>query len=139
MALPSEPRLGRAFALEAVDVGWKAYSTTRHYAGTDADLPPPVGGTVVEKLAYREIDPDTGDITNRTVYRTLATWRPSDPWAWLDADEIDIAQLAGVDRNACYLGMRWLIRQVNARRRGPPTSDETDSLRYAWALLRAAL
>lgn len=132
-------RLGRAFALEAVDIGWKIYSTKRHYAGTDPDLPDPLGGTVVERLHYDEIDPDTGEIRARTVYRTLATWRPSDPWAWLDADEIDITQLAGVDRNACYAGMRWLIRRISLKRRGMPTSDEIDALRYAVELLKAAM
>ena len=138
MAAPSS-RLGHAFAVEAVEPGWKAYSRTRHYAGTDPDLPDPLGGTVVERLDYQELDPETGEIRPRTVYRTLATWRPSDPWAWLDADEIDTTQLQGVDRNACYLGMRWLIKGIKLNRRGQPSRDEIDNLRYAWTLVKAAL
>ena len=129
-------RLGHAFALEAVDIGWKIYSRTRFQAGGDPDLPDPIGGTVVETLAYREIDPDTGDISDRTIYRCL-DWRRR--WQHLDADEIDTRPgLAGLDRNACYAAARWLTTQINTRRRGPLTADESDMLRYAHHLDRAA-
>ena len=129
-------RLGHAFAVEAVDIGWKVYSTTRFHAGGDPDLPDPIGGTVVETLHYREIDTTTGELDNKTIYRVLDHRRQ---WQHLDADEIDTTQLDGVDRNSCYAAMRWLISRISLKRRGMPTSDEIDNLRYAWALLKAAL
>ena len=117
-----------------VEVGWKIYSQTRHYAGTDPDIPEPVGGTVVEQLDYRELDPETGEIHARTVYRCL-DWRHQ--WQHLDATEI--GTIEGLDRNACWAGMRWLIRQISQKRRGRPTRDEIDAVRYAWTLLKASL
>ena len=129
-------RLGREFALEAVDVGWKVYSTTRFYAGGDPDVPDPLGGVVVDRLAYDELDTDTGEIRARIIYRVL-DYRHQ--WQHLDADEIDTGQLDGLSRAACYAAMRALIAQVNLRRRGQPSSDETDNVRFAWALLKAAM
>ena len=129
-------RVGREFALEAVDVGWRVYSTSRFYAGTDPEAPDPLGGVVVDRLQYREIDVDTGELADKTIFRVL-DYRHQ--WQHLDADEIDTSQLDGLNRAACYAAMRALISTINFRRRGQPTSDEIDNLRYAWALLKAAL
>lgn len=112
------------------------YSTTRFYAGGDPEVPDPLGGVVVDRLQYREIDVDTGELADKTIFRVL-DWRHQ--WQHLDADEIDTGQLDGVSRPACYAAMRALISQVNLRRRGQPSSDETDNVRYAWTLLKAAL
>ena len=127
-------RLGRAFSLEAVDVGWRVYSTTRFYAGGDPEVPDPLGGVVVDRLQYREIDVDTGELADKTIYRVL-DYRHR--WQHLDADEIDTAQLDGLNRPACRAAARYLCSTVNLRRRGDFTSDEIDALRYAVDLIKA--
>ena len=129
-------RLGRAFSLEAVDIGWRVYSTTRFYAGTDPDIPDPVGGVVVDVLRYREIDTTTGEMVDRTIFRCLDYRHQTQH---LDATEIDTTQLDGLNRASCYAAMRYLVSTINLRRRGQPTSDEIDNLRYAWTLIKAAL
>ena len=130
-----QPSPGRQLTLEAIGVGWPIYSTERRYLETDL----PVGGTVVEVVHDQDIDPDTGEVQDRTRYRVLCTWRPSNPWQLIQPAEVDTGQLYGIDRNACATGVRWCARQISQKRRGLLTSDELDALRAAWALARAGL
>ena len=127
-------RLGRAFSLEAIDIGWQVYSTKRSYAGGDDYK---LGGTVVDVLQYREVEVDTGELADKTINKCL-DYRHQ--WQHLDADEVDIDNPEfGFNRASCYAAMRYLISTINLRRRGQPTSDEIDNLRYAWTLIKAAL
>ena len=121
-----------------VEVGWKNLQPNpAHYAlSTDPDIPEPVGGTVVEQLDYRELDPETGEIHARTVYRCL----DSAPPMATPRRHPKSAPSKDSDRNACWAGMRWLYPPDQPRkRRGRPTRDEIDAVRYAWTLLKASL
>jgi hypothetical protein len=98
---------GRDFALSAVTPGWPIYSTERRYDGTEY----PIGGVVVEVYpGYTDID--TGEL-RPTRYRTLDPLRPSHPWQWLEAPEVDVSALEGVGRQMCTTAAYWLLRQVN--------------------------
>jgi hypothetical protein len=104
----------RDFALGAIGPGWKVFSAERHLAAGEDDMAfaQPVGGTVVEVIHDRLVDRETGEIAERTRYRCLATWHPSKPWHLLDAGEVDVDQLAGVDRQSATTAVRWLLRPV---------------------------
>ena len=106
-------RVGNAFAVEAAGIGWKLYSRTRHYAADEAE---PVGGTCVDIIDDTRTDPETGEILTRRYYRCL-DWRKQ--WQTLDATEIDVDQLYGLDRNACWAGVRAMIKQFRLDRLRP--------------------
>lgn len=123
----------RQLTLDAVGVGWPVYSNQRRY--TDCDSP--VGGLVVEIIDNARTDPETGEIADVRLFRCIATWRPQ-PLQTLDAREVDLDLLYGLDRGMCAIMIRFCVRQISQKRRGWLTSDETDWLRHAWAIARAA-
>ena len=60
---------------------------------------------------------------------------PSAAWQYLDADQVDITQLGGLDRLGASAAIRWLIRPLVARRRGVQLSGaEIAAIHDAWRL-----
>jgi hypothetical protein len=104
----------RDFSLEAVTPGWQVFSIERRLANgeDDMDFAEAAGGVVVEVIHDRVTDYETGEIMPRTRYRTLAMWRPSHPRYLIDAGDVDLSRLAGVDRLGSTTAVRWLLRPV---------------------------
>jgi hypothetical protein len=123
----------RAFTLAQVDVGWSVFSTLRRWADTDD----PLGGLVCEIVHDRGEDPETGEMWDRTRYSCLMTWVPSRPWVMLDANEIDLTTLSGIDRDGCWTAVKWLTRPVAQSRRRWPNPHDLDAIDLAWQLARA--
>lgn len=131
---PSVPG-ARSFSLSEVGPGWRLHSTRRQFAGEEhPDLGEPVGGTCVEVVHRRRVDDDTGETWEETSYRCLATWRPGHPWQILAADEVDVARLAGVDREATTVAIRWLVDGIATSRQRWLTRDEQDRIADAYRL-----
>jgi hypothetical protein len=127
----------RDFALEQVGVGWPVYST-RRFVDPMADKR--LGGLVVEILGGGT-DRDTGE-TWPTRYRCLPTWRTASPWHVLDADEIDLDQLSGINRGACAAAAILLLRpfaiSTSGRRRPALRGhDDVERIHDAWRLAAA--
>jgi hypothetical protein len=122
----------RSFMLSAVGPGWVLYTPDHHWAGEDLEYPGQAG-TVVEVLRQRHDDQETGEIVEITRYRCLATWRPSRPWSTVDAGDVDTHQLAGVDRRAAAVAIRWLVRPV-ASGKGLLSASEQRAVVDAWRL-----
>lgn len=119
----------RAFTLEAVGPGWILYS---RWEPLDA------AGVVVDVTHHTDTDPDTGEISPRTVYRLLAYWKPSNPWRRLDAAGVDLTQLGGVDRMTASAAVRWLVKPLTLRRRrNQLTATEIENVHDAWRLAAA--
>jgi hypothetical protein len=144
----NEPAIpgSRLFTVETVGPGWMLWSRTRH-VNTDEFAPDPLGGICTEVLHDTVDDPETGERYQRTRYRCLAWWRP-EPFQHptLDTDEIDLGQLAGVDRRACGIAARWLVRPLviggtarrSARLAAQLTAREIEALHDAFRLAMAA-
>jgi hypothetical protein len=124
---------GRAFTLAQVEVGWSVFSTLRRWADTDD----PLGGLVCEIIHDKGTDPETGEMWDRTRYSCLMTWVPSRPWVMLDAAEIDLTTLTGIDRDGCWTAVKWLTRPVAQSRRRWPNPHDLDAIDLAWTLARA--
>jgi hypothetical protein len=123
---------GHDFALEPVGPGWTIYST----ATIDSALDP--AGVVVEVIHRQAVDEDTGEINANTVYRCLRYWTPSAPSVYVDAGDVDVTQLTGVDRRSASAAVRWLVRPLVARRRGVQlTGREIEAIHDAWRLAAA--
>jgi hypothetical protein len=118
---------GRAHTLAQVGAGWPIYSSERRYTGTDYA----VGGVVIDVIPPYA-DPDTGEITP-TRYRCLDIARPSHPWQYLEAPEVETSALEGVGRQLSTLAAYWLLEQVN-RNRLVLALDDVHYLRDAHAL-----
>jgi hypothetical protein len=130
---------GRILTLNQIDIGWRVYSATRFHAGSDPDLPEPVGGLVVEIGQRTAVDMDTGEIETHTSYLCL-DWRRA--WQTLTADEINLASLEAPNRRAMAAAVRWLTGQAaraGARHRGDLTDPEIEHLTRAARLMMAAL
>lgn len=108
-AIPGQRQLD----LSLVEVGWWLRSLRRHALG--ADHLAEIGGVVVEKLpggvsSEGEIIPDR--------FRTLNVGAPAlQRWQILDADEVDLDTLPGVDRHSATIAALWLIRQIPQTRK----------------------
>jgi hypothetical protein len=123
---------GRDFALEPVGPGWTIYST----ATLDSALDP--AGVVVEVIHSTTVDPETGEINAGTRYRCCRYWTPSAPWVYVDAGDVDLAQLGGLDRLSASAAVRWLVRPLVIgpahRRRQQLTGAEVEAVHDAWRL-----
>jgi hypothetical protein len=125
----------RSFTLEHVGPGWRLGSTQRFFEGEDdIELAQPVGGLCVEVIHRTKTDFETGELFDVTAFRCLASWRPSDPWHHLTADEVDLTQLAGLDRIGATGAIRWLLRDVVHSNRRGLTPLERRALEDAWRL-----
>ncbi len=122
----------REFALAAVGPGWYLHTPGRHFVGEELEEPGQAG-VCVEVVRRRHDDLETGEVIEATSFRCLATWRVSRPWAVVDASEVDTHQLAGIDRRAAAVAVRWLVRPV-AEGKGLLNAKERDSVVDAWRL-----
>ena len=117
----------REFALEQVGTGWMLYSSRRRLVDDN-----PVGGICVEVITGNR-DDDTGEITP-------ARYRCVDPHQHcatviLVADEVDIDQLAGIDRRACAtVAVRMLAPIYDRRTRRLTGADDVERIHDAWQL-----
>jgi hypothetical protein len=135
--IQAEPVPGtRAFSLENVGPGWPLYP--RPIDGfTDYDVTDSRAGVCVEVMHDQVADPETGELWPRTRYRCLASWRPSAPWRHLEASEVDLARLNGIDQLAITAGVRFLLRPVVQSRRKWLTGRDVEAVADAGRLVRA--
>jgi len=119
----------RAFTLEAVAAGWVLYSKWE---------PLDAAGIVVEVIHRQHSDTATGEIWAQTSYYLYNYWRGGNPWRYLDAADVDLAQLAGLDRSTASTAVRQLIKPLVLRkRRHQLTATEIETVRHASILARA--
>jgi len=98
-------------------------------------------GIVVDIDHYTYVDPDTGEMTPRTRYRTYNPWRPANPWQNLDAADVDPTQ-GGLDLLAASDAVRALLKPLvlsrsRNRRARRLTAAEIAIVRDASVLARA--
>lgn len=125
----------RGFMLSAVGPGWHLFTTGRHWQGEDMDQPGEAG-TVIEVLHDAGVDVETGEKWERTRYRCLACWRPR-PWSWLNASDVDVTRLPGVDVGSAAAAVRWLVRPVGQNPDHGLSRKERDRVIDAWRLVVA--
>ena len=130
----ADPRT--AIGLSRVGPGWPIYSRERFWSGDEIGLTDPVGGLLIDTHADRYTDDDTGEIVDNVRYRTLNIYRPARPWNTLDAAEIDIDALAGLDRLAVAKAARWCCTQA-AKGSGYLSHDGSEWIHTAHILARA--
>jgi hypothetical protein len=123
----------RGFTLAQIDVGWSIFSNERRWADTED----PLGGLVCEVIHDQAVDDETGETWDRTRFSCLMTWVPSRPWVMLDAAEIDLTQLSGIDRESCWIAVKWLTRPLAQSRRRWPNPHDLDAIDLAYRLARA--
>jgi hypothetical protein len=122
--------VGRGFKLQPVGAGWVIYSTATFDGALD-----PVG-VCVEVIHDEWTDLETGEMVPRTRYRCLRFRKPP-VWEYVEAADVDVAQLAGVAREAASGAALWLLMPLARRRRTGArrlTSDDIERIHDAWRL-----
>jgi hypothetical protein len=123
----------RAFSLESVGPGWTLYSIWE---------PLDPAGIVVDVMHRQQADEETGEVFPVTTYKCLAYWKPSNPWRYLDAGDVDLTQLGGIDRVTTSEAVRALVKplvlsRARKRRQKQLTASEIQAVHDASVLARA--
>jgi hypothetical protein len=127
----------RAFQLSMAGIGWQLYSTTRTHADdAEPEFRSRRGGVCVDVIHDRAVT-DDGEVIESTRYRCVELYHGQPRWVMLDAGEVDLDQLGGLDRRACWSAWRWLLRDFVNSRRQPGVAD-MDRIGCAMRLARAA-
>jgi hypothetical protein len=115
-----------------IDIGWSIWSRTIVDHNGE-----PVGGVVCEYERRHTADPDTGEITDRVVYRVRSPY--GGPLAAMHdriigGDDIDVPDgIEPINRARCNLLARRICAAL-AKRSGPLGGTELSALRDAVAL-----